>query len=281
VHSNVDLARAMAILGGHVNPAVPATRVAPRTLPWRGAALGAVTVTPAIGVALMHPVINGPTFHQYADVRPWFGIPNAGDVLSNLPFVVIGIAGLLAARKVVGISRGLVALFFAGVLGIGLGSGAYHAFPFDATLAFDWLPIVLALAWLSALLLADRVDPLAGKVAALVLPLAAAASIGWWWLGGGTTAGGDMRWYAFIQLLFVVLVPVILMLYPRGRLDRTNLLLGVGCFVAARLVHSADETVLQITGVSGHTFKHLVAALAAYFVLRAVRRIGPAPALPR
>lgn len=234
-----------------------------------------------IGVALMHPVINGPSFHHYADGRGFLGIPNAGDVLSNLPFVVIGILGLLAARQVVGVSRGLVALFFAGIMAIGLGSGAYHAHPIDATLAFDWLPIVLALAWLSALLLADRVDPRAGKVAAVVLPLAAIASVAWWWGGGGTADGGDMRWYAFLQLLFVALVPVILLLYPNGRLDRTPLLLGVACFVAARLMQSSDETVLAATGVSGHTMKHLVAGLAAYFVLRAVRSACPATATAR
>lgn len=240
-----------------------------------------MTVTPAIGVALMHPVINGPAFHRYADARALFGIPNAGDVLSNLPFVVIGLLGLFAARKVDGLPRGLVALFFAGILGIGLGSGAYHAYPGDATLAFDWLPIVLALAWLSALLLADRVDLNAGRVAAVVLPLAAAASVAWWWGGGGTSDGGDMRWYAFLQLLFVVLVPVILFLYPRGRLERGPLLLGVACFVAARLVHSADQSVLEATGVSGHTMKHLIAALAAYFVLVAVKRACPATAPAR
>lgn len=240
-----------------------------------------MTVTPAIGVALMHPVINGPSFHRYADARAFFGIPNAGDVLSNLPFIVVGIAGLLAARKVEGVSRGLVGLFFAAILAIGLGSGAYHLHPIDATLAFDWLPIVLALAWLSALLLADRVDPLSGKVAAFVLPLAATASVAWWWGGGGTSDGGDMRWYAFLQLLLVALVPLILFLYPRGRLERAPLLGGVACFVAARLVHSVDETVLQATGVSGHTMKHLIAGLAAYFVLIAVRRACAATARSR
>lgn len=229
----------------------------------------------------MHPVINGPSFHEYADARAFFGIPNAGDVLSNLPFVVVGIAGLLAARTVVGLPRGLVALFFAGILAIGLGSGAYHLHPIDATLAFDWLPIVLALAWLSAMLLADRVDPRAGKIAAVVLPLAAIGSVLWWWGGGGTSAGGDMRWYAFLQLTFVGLVPVILLLYPSGRLARTPLLLGVGCFIAARLMQSADERVLEATGVSGHTMKHLVAGLAAYFVLRAVRSARPATAAAR
>jgi hypothetical protein len=260
-----------------VNPAVPATDVAPRKLPWRGAALGAVTVTPAIGVAWMHPVINGPSFHRYADARAIFGIPYFGDVISNLPFVLVGLAGLFAARRVVGLPRGLVALFFAGILGIGVGSGVYHVHPMDETLAFDWLPIVLSLGWLSALLLADRVDRRAGRIAAVVLPLAAIASVVWWWAGGGTSAGGDMRWYAFLQLLFVALVPVILLLYPRGHLDRTYLLLGVGCFILARVVHSVDHDVLAVTGISGHTMKHLVAALAAFFVLRAVRRACPAP----
>lgn len=229
---------------------------------------------------MMSPVLRGPGFHQYADARTLFGLPHAGDVLSNLPFVWIGIAGILAARRSVGLPRGLVALFFAGILGIGLGSGAYHVHPIDATLFFDWLPIVVAVAFLVALVASDRVDRRIGRIAAVVLPVAALASVLWWWIGGGT-AGGDMRFYAVLQLLFIALVPLMVLLYPKGRLDRSDLLLGVCCFVAARLFHSSDASILDSTSlVSGHTLKHLMAALAAWFVLRAVRRTAtPAPQL--
>jgi hypothetical protein len=237
-------------------------------------ALGAFAVSPAIAVAAMSPVIKGPGFHTYADARYWLGIPNVGDVLSNLPFVIVGIMGLVAARSVTAVPRRLVQLFFLAILGIGLGSGAYHVHPIDATLAFDWLPIVVALAWLTALVLSDRVDARAGRIAAVVLPALAIGSVLWWWLGGGT-AGGDMRWYAMLQLLFVATVPVVLVLYPKGALSRGDLLLGVGCFVGARVLHANDAAILEATGVSGHTLKHLAAGVAAWFVLRAVRRARP------
>jgi hypothetical protein len=160
----------------------------------------------------MHPVVKQPGFHRYADSRTLLGLPHCGDVLSNLPFVVIGVLGLVTARRAVGLPRGLVSLFFASVLGIGLGSGAYHVHPSDATLALDWLPIVLALAWLTSLIIADRVDVRAGRVAAVVLPLLGAASVLWWWAGGGTTSGGDMRWYASLQLMAIAMVPLVLLL---------------------------------------------------------------------
>jgi hypothetical protein len=237
-------------------------------------ALGAFAVSPALACSAMSPVIKGPGFHEYADGRYWLGIPHAGDVLSNLPFVIVGIMGLVAAREVTAVPRRLVQLFFLAILGIGLGSGAYHVHPIDATLAFDWLPIVVALAWLTALVVSDRVDARAGRVAAFVLPALAIGSVLWWWAGGGT-AGGDMRWYAMLQLLFVAIVPVVLVLYPKGTLSRGDLLLGVGCFVGARVLHANDAAILEATGVSGHTLKHLAAGVAAYFVLRAVRRARP------
>jgi len=251
-------------------PTVPARR------PWRRhAALGVFAIGPIVAVALMHPVIRGPGFHRYADARDWLGIPHVGDVLSNLPFVIVGIVGLVLSRTVTLVPRGLVQLFFAAVLGIGLGSAAYHVHPMDATLVFDWMPIGIALSWLTALVLADRVDRRLGTIAAFVLPLAAATSVVWWWAGGGT-AGGDMRWYVVLQLLFVVLVPVIVVLYPKGALSRTDLLLGVACFIAARLLHAGDRRILEATGVSGHALKHLAAGVAAYFVLRAIARARPA-----
>ncbi len=246
---------------------------------WREAALACFAVAPLLIVAMMSPVLRGPAFHHYADARWLLGLPHAGDVLSNLPFVWVGIAGLIAARRAVGLPRGLVALFFAGILGIGLGSGAYHVHPTDATLVFDWLPIVIAVAFLVALVASDRVDRSLGRIAAVVLPTAGLVSVMWWWAGGGTD-GGDMRFYATLQLLFIAMVPVMVLLYPKGRLPRADLLCGMVCFVLARLVNTRDASILDSTTlVSGHTVKHLMAGLAAWFVLRAVRRSATTPAV--
>ena len=41
-------------------------------------------------VMLWHgPIAQWPGYHAFADDRAWFGLPNATNVLSNLPFAVI------------------------------------------------------------------------------------------------------------------------------------------------------------------------------------------------
>ncbi len=236
-------------------------------LSWRERTLGAVAIAPVILVATMHPVVRGAGFHVYADQRATLGIPHVGDVLSNLPFVAVGIVGLARARDVTGLPRAVVAAFFAAVLGIGLGSGVYHLVPSDGTLFFDWLPIAMTVSLMVALLVHDRIDPRLGWLATAVLPAAALASVAWWWWTV------DARWYGLVQLTCIALVPVILLLYPRGRLDRRWLAAGVGCFVLARLVHTRDHQLLDATGLlSGHAVKHLFAAAATWCVLRSLPR---------
>ena len=34
------------------------------------------------------------SFHDYADQRTWLGLPHAANVLSNLPFLIVGVLGL-------------------------------------------------------------------------------------------------------------------------------------------------------------------------------------------
>src|SRR5215469_8396632 len=54
-----------------------------------------VTVT-MVAVTLFLPRIPQPqSYHLFADKRGFLGIPNFGDVVSNVPFGVIGICGLL------------------------------------------------------------------------------------------------------------------------------------------------------------------------------------------
>lgn len=243
----------------------PATSA--RSVPWREGTLAAVVLAPLILVAMMHPVIRGAGFHVYADQRTTLGIPHIGDVLSNLPFVIVGLFGMWHARDITGLPRGLVLAFFASVACIGLGSGLYHLTPSDATLAVDWLPIALTASLMVALLVHDRIDPTLGWIVTAVATAASVGSIAWWWFTL------DARWYGLVQLTSIALVPVIVILYPRGRLERGWLLAGVACFVLARLVHAQDRALLDASGViSGHTLKHLLAASATWCVLRSLPR---------
>ena len=73
-----------------------------------------------VGLVRHAPIPQPPDYHAFADARTLFGIPRALDVLSNLPFVAVGLAGLCSmprwsARLATRRERWAYALFFVGV----------------------------------------------------------------------------------------------------------------------------------------------------------------------
>jgi hypothetical protein len=104
----------------------------------RHAALGVVALALIVGVALLPPMTGPANYNCLADERSWFGVPNTLNVLSNLPFAVLGLLGLVAtfARDGTGASpvahpweRWPFAALFTGVALTALGSGYYHLAP--------------------------------------------------------------------------------------------------------------------------------------------------------
>jgi hypothetical protein len=55
--------------------------------------LGAMAVTLA-ALLLVPPIPQDQSYHQFADQRALLGMPNFWNVVSNLPFIVIGAIGL-------------------------------------------------------------------------------------------------------------------------------------------------------------------------------------------
>ncbi len=74
------------------------------------------------------------SFHHFADDRTLAGLPNFWNVFSNLPFLLVWLAGCIRAE---GIPQRVM---FAGVLLTALGSSDYHFSPDDARLVWDRLP---------------------------------------------------------------------------------------------------------------------------------------------
>jgi len=241
---------------------------------WQALAVAALALAAVLAAALSAAVTRGPAFHRYADQRAWLGIPHAGDVLSNIPFILVGLVGLLRARRATHHAPLTVALFLA-ITGVGLGSGAYHLDPTDARLAFDWAPIVLTLSFLAALVISDRIDARAGTIAAVALPAIAIITVVVWYAGGGTgsatsaatDAPGDMRWYVITQATLVAVVALTSLIPPTppapATLHRGWILLGVAGFLAARGFAQNDHALLDAVGVSGHSAKHVLLGLAA------------------
>lgn len=238
--------------------------------PTRAEALLAAAVAALFVVALLAPPLaQDPAYHRFADTRTLLGgVPNTMDVLSNAGFVLFGAAGLwLLRRRGGGAGFGEPALdagaraFFAGMLLAGVCSGWYHWAPDDGRLAWDRLGIVVGFAGALGMVAAQRVSARAGWGLLGFTLLAGPASVLWW------RASGSLTPYALLQFGGFALALACLLLRPRGSGPAWALLLGA--YALAKAAEALDAPLFGWTGgrLSGHTLKHLLAALAGLAVI--------------
>lgn len=222
-----------------------------------------------LGALLMAGPIPQPEgYHAFADSRAVLGIANFWNVASNALFVAGGIAGLAQLRR----SRWREApgwpVLFTGSVFIAAGSALYHLAPSDATLVWDRVPIGIAFMGLLSALVADYISPRAGR--ALILPGIALSlgAIAWWRITGDLSA---WVWAQAAPLLAVVLV---LVLFPASRRDGAWLLGALGCYAAAKVFEVADQAFYELTAgaLSGHSMKHLLAAVGVACLVMLLRR---------
>lgn len=233
--------------------------------------IGALTLAAAIAVMLLDRIPQDPSYHSFADQRTMLGIPNSMNVVSNIPFIIVGAIGLLSMLKYRA-ERLLIptyTILFLGIMLTGLGSGYYHLAPDNNTLVWDRLPMTLVfMAFLSATISA-RIHKKAG--AYLLLPLLAAgiASVAWWHYTE-QTGTGDLRAYALVQFYPMIIIPLIMLLFRSAGRDPSFRLLGwvIASYAFAKAAEHFDSELLSLTGfISGHSLKHILAALATWFLV--------------
>ena len=235
------------------------------------------------GLAWLLPRIPQPLqYHDFADRRACFGVANCFDTASNALFVLAGLAGLyflssMAGRRAFIDAREAIPyrLFFIVAILVGLGSGYYHLAPDNGRLLWDRAAISLALMSLFAALLCERVSITAGL---RLLPLLYAAGLGSvaWWGWSEAHGSGDLRAYGLVQLYPMLLMPLLLWLYPPRYSGDKDILAVIGLYLLALLCDLTDHRIAALTGfVSGHTVKHIVAALAMYWVVARLGRRSP------
>ncbi|MBI3187133.1 MAG: ceramidase domain-containing protein [Gammaproteobacteria bacterium] len=231
-----------------------------------------------IGIIFVPAIPQDIHYHNFSDQRSLFGIANCFNVISNIPYLFIGVAGLyvLITRPLLAINQALRYIymtFFAGVALVSFGSGYYHLSPSNDSLVWDRLPIAISLMAFFTIVLAEFInEQLARK---LFLPLIAtglASVIYWYW--SETQQQGDLRLYILVQFLPMILIPVILLMYPSRFDNRHYYWLIIACYGLAKLLELGDGAVFGGLGfVSGHSLKHLASALAPYlFYLYLSRR---------
>lgn len=229
-----------------------------------------------LGAAALPKIPQPQSYHQFADQTSYWGVPHASNVLSNLAFLFVGFYGVFKRPRYShggDVLLGLVT-FWVGIFLIALGSSYYHWAPSDETLLWDRLPMSVAFMGVSFSLIVAQ-----GKLRLYVIPYIIMEA-----LGVGSTLyahfAGDLSFYAMCQA-YPLLLAVIsaIRLWPMN--GTTDLLWGFFAYGLAKAFEYNDLVVFQLSGehVSGHTVKHLLAALGAFFVMRFFMYLKPAEAL--
>lgn len=212
------------------------------------------------------PVAQWPNYHDFADQAVLFGVPHAGDVLSNLGFAAIALwAGwrLVSSRRHPALAAGWggYRLFVIGLALTACGSAFYHLAPDNARLVWDRLPITLTCAGLLAGVWGDCRQRSSERLT-LGLAVFGVVSVGWW------SVSGDLRPYLLLQILPLCLIPLWQWQALRPAGERWAFAGALLIYAFAKLAEVNDHPIAAFLGApTGHTLKHLLATAAAALIV--------------
>lgn len=238
---------------------------------WREAALLLLVLAPLLYLLLLHgaPIPQDPGYHVFADARTCLGLPNFGNVASNLLFLLAGATGMLWIRGHPRAGARLSwAVFFLGVALVFFGSGYYHRAPGDDSLVWDRLPMTVAFMGLFAALIAEHLSPkLERPVLATAIAVGIASVVIW-------KLTDDLRVYIWVQVAPFLAIVFLAAFYPGRFTHRHYLLYGVGFYALAKVAEYHDHGIYSATStvISGHSLKHLLAAAGVFSVYLMLRR---------
>lgn len=173
--------------------------------------------------------------------------------------------------------RPALRVFFAGLVLTALGSAWYHWSPDPAGLVWDRLGMGVAFAGALALAVAERASPRAAVLAlSVVLPMALTSAV-------LPLAPGSVLPWAVVQFGGMALFVWLALQPATSSALGVRLGLLIALYALAKLLEIGDEAVFHGTGglVSGHSLKHVAAALTAWPVVQAMRQNARAAGLRR
>lgn len=240
--------------------------------PWHTIAFVAFTLA-CVAAAFLLPAMPQPVaYHDFVDDRTLWGIPHFKNVVSNLAFVLAGAAGFaVIARRpsafVRPAERWPYYVFFAGVALTGFGSAYYHLDPNNETLFWDRLPMTFAFAGLVAGQIEERMAPRVG-VALLPVLLAIGAASVIHWLVTERAGVGNVLPYAILQGYTMAAVLLLAFTHPSRYTGGSDIYWVFAAYLAAKVAETLDVQIWEWTAgvVSGHTLKHIFAALSGVIV---------------
>lgn len=235
---------------------------------WRGCLLTSLVIFSFAGFYFVEPITQNLEYHYFADTRKILGITNFFDVVSNLPFLFVGIAGLKCVFTAWNNKANWDWLIlFLSILLATVASSYYHLNPNNVTLAWDRLPIAIGFMALFAIVLGDYVSPRLGQWLLLPMCLLGIFSVVYWHLVD------DLRIYAWVQFFSSALMLVVISIYKPGTLQTRHLLFALVFYAFSKITEYLDMAIFMLTQemISGHSIKHILAAIGTFFLYMAFR----------
>lgn len=236
--------------------------------------LAALTLAALVGLLAWGPVPLDAGTHRYADQRDWLGLPNAGNVLANLPLLLVALWGwhaTLASGWPARLRRAWAGFHACAVGGSAI-AAIYHVAPTATGYVLAQMAMSAAFVLLTLGMLAERVHAgIGGRPVATTATLVGAATLAA--LASGSVGDGavDLRPFLLLQLIPVLLIPAGALSLPGAHTRPSDWLLMLVAYVAAQAFDVADAAIHAATGwIGGHALMHLaLAGVAARLAYRA------------
>lgn len=233
-----------------------------------------ITIIAIAALFFVEPIKQDLSYHDFIDNKTQLGIANFWNVVSNLPFLIVGVMGLLQFKRLKVITRMSVAywLMFFGLITVALGSSYYHLAPSNETLVWDRLPMTITFMSLFAIVISEFINERVGRFLLIPLLLIGIASV-FYWQWSESNGVGDLRFYALVQFLPIILIPLILLFYQSKFNNVAGYWLLLMTYVAAKILEYYDVEFFELLNntISGHSIKHVAAALGMLFLLNSYK----------
>ncbi|MBA0730900.1 hypothetical protein Golax_025541 [Gossypium laxum] len=193
--------------------------------------------------------------HLYADMRNFVGVPNTLNVITNFPFLIVGVLGLP------GELWGWL-LFYGGTASVAFGSAYYHLRPDDNRVLLDTLPMMIAYSSLFSTFILERLGERIGLSCLFSLVVLAVLSTSY------ARTFNDLRLCMIFQLIPCIAIPIMTFLFPPKYTHSRYWLWTVGVFILAKMEALADMKIYRANNyiISGHSLEHLCSAIAPVLV---------------
>lgn len=217
------------------------------------------------------PIAQDTHYHQFANDTCMWGINNFWNVISNMGFVAAGIYGFIIILKYQ-VKNPIIWVLFSGIILTGIGSAYYHYSPNHQTLVWDRLPMTIVFtAYFSFIYQCYFSEKIAWRIWIFSL-LTGIISV-FYWQFTETMHRGDLRLYAIVQFLPMILILLIVSLHHSENKHLWKpLLCTILWYIIAKFLEYNDQAFFEYTHlVSGHPLKHMAASIATFYIAMTIK----------